>query len=260
MNTLYRQVVFAPPDDVFRVTPEDHPKEHSSEEDAVAREEAARKARWAREDREAAEAREAARQESEELSHRILRSANAEAENITRAAQEKAAAMRAAAQQEGYSTALSQKADQISQRIARVDQILKDMSERQEKFFADYNRELQDLALNVAEKIMAHHIEVDPTQMADLLLQAVGSVRTDDWITVEVSEELPELVRYLQQDYAEYLEKRQIELSALEAPKGTCVVQTSTGVTDASIATQLGNLRELMQMQAEEGGASDASR
>ncbi len=249
MNTLYRKVVFAPPDDVFRVTPEDHPKPHNDEEDAIQREEAARKARWAREDKEAAEAREAARQESEELSHRILRTANAEAEKITRAAQEKAEAMRTAAQQEGYNTALSQKSEQIAQRLTRVDQILKEMSERQQRFFADYNRELEELSLSVAEKIMAHKIEMDPKEMADLLLQAVGSVRTDDWITIEVSEELPGLVQFLQEDYAEYLEKRQIELSAVEAPKGTCVVQTSTGVTDASIATQLGNLRELMRMQ-----------
>jgi len=257
---LYKQFVFAPPDDVFRVTPEDHPKQHSAEEDAAARADAERKARWAREDREAAEAREAAKQETEELSRHILRTANTEAEKILRAAQEKAEAMRTTAQQEGYNTALSQKSEQISQRLARVDRILTEMSERQAKFFADYNRELENLALQVAEKIMMHRIEVDPAEMTDLLMQAVGSVRTEDWITVEVSQELPELVKHLQQDYTDYLEKRQIEIAAREAPKGTCVIQTSTGVTDASIATQLSNLRELMKMQEEEAAQPDVSR
>lgn len=249
MNRVIRQVVVAPPDDVFRVTPEDHPPEHSEEQDTAAAALAEQKAELAHEVQKAQEAKEAAKQEAEELSKRILRTANTEAEKITRAAQEKAGAIRAAAQQEGYAEALKRREKEIHERLMRVDRILTEMTERQSRFFADYNKELESLALSVAEKIMAHRIEHDPKEMTDLVLQAVASVRTEDWVTVEVSDQLPELVRHLQDDYSEYLEKRQAEIAAQDMPKGSCVVQTSTGVTDASIATQLGNLRELMKME-----------
>lgn len=194
----------------------------------------------------AAEA-EAARQEMEELSRRILKSAGDEAAKITQAAQEKAEALRAAAQAEGYRDARAEKEQELAEHIERVDRTLAELAERQERFFADYNRELESLAISVAEKILADAIEADPTRMAKLVMQAVGSAKTDDWVTVEVSDQLPGLVEYLKREYAETLSKRQIEFAQEDLPRGACVIQTAAGITDASIATQLGNLREMIQ-------------
>lgn len=195
---------------------------------------------------------EAAKQEMEELSRRILKKAGDEAARITQAAQEKAEALRAAAQQEGYRDARAEKSQAIAARIEQVDRTLAELSRRQEEFFAEYTKQLEALAVNVAEKILADTVETDPTRMAKLVMQAVGSVKTEDWVTVEVSEQLPELVEYLKREYAETLAKRQIEFSPEELPKGSCIIQTAAGITDASIATQLGNLRELIRNGTEE--------
>lgn len=195
---------------------------------------------------------EAAKQEMEELSRRILKKAGDEAARVTQAAQEKAEALRAAAQQEGYRDARAEKSQAIAARIEQVDRTLAELSRRQEEFFAEYTKQLEALAVNVAEKILADTVETDPTRMAKLVMQAVGSVKTEDWVTVEVSEQLPELVEYLKREYAETLAKRQIEFSPEELPKGSCIIQTAAGITDASIATQLGNLRELIRNGTEE--------
>ena len=197
----------------------------------------------------AAEA-EATRQEMEELSRRILKNAGDESAKITQSAQEKAEALRAAAQQEGYRDARTEKERELAERIARVDAILAELTERQNQFFANYNRELESLAISVAEKILADTIEADPTRMAKLVMQAVGSVKTDDWVTVEISDQLPGLAEYLKREYAETLAGRRIEFAREELPKDACVIQTAAGVTDASIATQLGNLRERIQSGA----------
>lgn len=195
---------------------------------------------------------EAARQEREELSRRILKKAGDEAAQITRAAQEKAEALRAAAQKEGYRDARAEKAQAIAERIEQVDRTLAQMARRQEAFFADYAKQLESLAVSVAEKILADTVEADPKRMAKLVMQAISSVKTEDWVTVEVSEQLPELVEYLRREYAETLSRRQIEFSPEDLPKDACIIQTAAGITDASIATQLGNLRELIQSGTEQ--------
>lgn len=194
---------------------------------------------------------EAKKQEMEELSRRILKKAGDEAARITKAAQEKAEALRTAAQQEGYRDARAEKAQAIAERIEQVDRTLARLAQRQEQFFADYSKQLESLAVSVAEKIMADTIEADPKRMAKLVMQAISSVKTEDWVTVEVSEQLPELVEYLQREYAGTLAKRQIEFSPEDLPKDACIIQTAAGITDASIATQLGNLRELIQSETE---------
>lgn len=195
---------------------------------------------------------EAAKQEMEELSRRILKKAGDEAARITRAAQEKAEALRTAAQQEGYRDARAEKAEAIAEHLRQVDSTLAQLAERQQQFFADYRGQLESLAVSVAEKILADTIEEDPTRMAKLVMQAIASVKTEDWMTVEISERLPELAEYLRREYAETLAKRQIELSPEDLPKDACIIQTAAGITDASIATQLGNLRELIQSETEQ--------
>lgn len=265
-DRIIRQAVVSC-DDVFHVSAGEAPKDaaespggadtgpetagHGDTGPEEAAEEAAEEAKPTQAEILAAQA-EAAKQEMEELSRRILKQAGDEAARITQAAQEKAEALRAAAQQEGYRDARAEKSQEIAARIEQVDRTLAELSRRQEEFFAEYTKQLETLAVSVAEKILADTVETDPTRMAKLVMQAVGSVKTEDWVTVEVSEQLPELVEYLKREYAETLAKRQIEFSPEELPKGSCIIQTAAGITDASIATQLGNLRELIRNGTEQ--------
>lgn len=247
-------------DDVFRIPADEEPKRSAggpngqeSEPDADERGEDAgnEEQRPTQAEILAAQA-EAKKQEMEELSRRILKKAGDEAAQITQAAQEKAEALRTAAQQEGYRDARAEKAQAIAGRIEQVDRTLAELARRQEQFFAGYTKQLESLAVSVAEKILADTVEADPTRMAKLVMQAIGSVKTEDWMTVEISEQLPELVEYLKREYAETLARRQIDFSPEELPKGACIIQTAAGITDASIATQLGNLRELIQSETEQ--------
>ncbi|MBD5093524.1 MAG: hypothetical protein HDT27_10555 [Subdoligranulum sp.] len=246
-------------DDVFHIPADEEPKrpaapngEEPEPDEAECGEEAQSEERGPSQAELLAAEAEAARREMEEVSRRILKKAGDEAAQITKAAQEKAEALRTAAQQEGYRDARAEKAQAIAERIERVDRTLAQLAQRQEAFFADYTKQLESLAVSVAEKILADTIEADPTRMAKLVMQAVSSVKTEDWVTVEVSDQLPELVEYLKREYAETLAKRQIEFSPGEMPKDACIIQTTAGITDASIATQLGNLREMIQGETEQ--------
>lgn len=186
------------------------------------------------------------KEEIEELSERILKSANEQSAQILAAAREKAAALCEEAREQGYSEALEKTGEELRAAIDGVHALMEQLSERQQRFFEEYSEQLEDLAITVAEKLLCHTVAADPAQMADLVMQAVQSVKTEDWITVEISDQMSGLVERIQQQYAAYLSRRPVEFSQKELPKDACVVQTPAGITDASITTQLGNLRQML--------------
>lgn len=194
----------------------------------------------------AQKAAEKKKEELEELSERILKSANEQSAQILEAAREKAAALCEEARQEGYSEALRQTGEELGKALDGVHALMEELSSRQQKYFEEYGEQLEDLAITVAEKLLFHTVAADPAQMADLVMQAVQSVKTEDWVTVEISEQMSGLVERIQQQYAAYLSRRPVEFSQKELPKDSCVVQTPSGITDASITTQLGNLRQML--------------
>ncbi len=197
----------------------------------------------------AQKAAEKKKEELEELSQRILKSANEQSAQILGAAREKAAALCEQAREQGYSEALEQTSAELRGAIDQVHALMEELSGRQQRFFEEYNLQLEDLAITVAEKLLFHTIAADPAQMADLVMQAVQSVKTEDWVTVEISDQMSGLMERIQQQYAAYLSRRPVEFSQKEQPRDACVVQTPSGITDASIATQLGNLRQLLHQK-----------
>lgn len=184
-------------------------------------------------------------EEIEQISKRILTAARAEHEKILRAANEDAIKIRRQARQEGFEEAFSQKREEIENALSRVDHCLEELISRQQAFFENYRRDLRELSLAVAEKIMNHSIEADPKTLSDLVMQAITSVKNEEWITVEVSEQLPELAAFLKAEYAKYPGRCSADFVTEDLAPGACLVQTPSGIIDASIGTQLDNLRTI---------------
>lgn len=258
-DRIIKQAAVIDSDDVVHIPGEEEPRtpprkkaaegqEPAAGEDAPEEltEEELRLARRVAEAEAAEKAAERRKEELEQLSERILKNANEQANQILAAAQEQAEALRAEAREQGYTEALNQTGEELRRTIDEVNGLMDQLSRRQQKFFEEYSDELEDLAITVAEKLLARTIDADHTQMADLVMQAVMSLKTDDWITVELSDKMTGLMEHIQRQYAAFLSRRQVEFTAKELPAGSCTVQTATGVTDASIATQLGNLRGML--------------
>lgn len=259
-NRVIKQAVVEDPDDVFRIpgveeprpargrapgggagngqSPGKQPPEPTEEELALAERLAKAEA--------AVKAAERRVQELEHTAERILKNANEQSAQILAAAKEQAAALCAQAREQGYTEALEQHSEAMKAALDGADALMEELSARQQRYFKEYGEQLEDLAITVAEKLLAHTIEADPGQMADLVMQAVTSLKTEDWITVELSDQMSGLIEQIQTRYAAYLARRPVEFAAKETPPGSCVVQTATGITDASIATQLGNLRRMI--------------
>jgi flagellar biosynthesis/type III secretory pathway protein FliH len=77
--------------------------------------------------------------------------------------------------------------------------------------------------------------------MAEMVQKAVQGVRNEPWVRVEVSQEMVRLIDRLSTLYDQ---SAGVEVSAIPAAAGTVHIETPSGVVDASLRTQLENLRE----------------
>ncbi len=80
--------------------------------------------------------------------------------------------------------------------------------------------------------------------MVPLVREAVSTVKNADWISVEVSDQLPGLVEKLKQEFAAW---KSIQVSGIGLPVDGCFVNTPDGVVEASASVQLENLKILFE-------------
>ncbi len=268
-----------PDDEVFRI-PDDFPEELQEEpeeetgeseaaqddppprrqESQKEREEEERKReeeRLRREKRLEAEAR----QKAEELSQRILQSAKTEREKLLEQAQTEAGKIREEARQAGYQAAYKEKQKEIQGRLAELDQLMEKtiqamrasanvmdrLQKDQKDFLRQYQEGLSTLALDIAQKLLDESIAQHQELMRPLVQKAVSSAKNTEWISVQVSDRLPGLAEELKKDLAGRPGLPPVDVIPGDGPVGTCVVHTPEGIVDASVSTQLENLKTLFE-------------
>ncbi len=107
-------------------------------------------------------------------------------------------------------------------------------------FEAEYEEQLKWMAIEIASKVLAKKVSDDDAIMADMVDKAVRNIRGEPWIRVEVAQEMQGLIDRLSSLYES---QAGIEVSPIPAPPGTVHIETPSGVVDASLRTQLANLR-----------------
>lgn len=187
-----------------------------------------------------------AKEEGERFSEEIIKKTHEECDNLIAQAKEDALRIREEAREEGFQAGMSEKTAEIEGQLMALQQALEELRQRHALYMQDYEKELKDFALDIASKILSMKISEEPKNMASLIAHAMNTVRDADWITVQLSQELAGLVGYLEeQKLGAKSGARRIEYELMEgAPQGACLVQTPDGVVDASILTQIENLKE----------------
>ena len=89
--------------------------------------------------------------------------------------------------------------------------------------------------------LLAKKVGEDDTVMLEMVDKAVQGVRNEAWVRVDVAQEMVHLIDQLTQLYAG---QDNIGVSAIPATPGTVHIETPSGMVDASLRTQLSNLRE----------------
>ena len=250
-----------PSDEVYRI-PDDTPKppppaeapEDGEENAAPAPEplaeeesEEAREQRRAEELRRREEFLEAqARQRAEEVSQRILQGARTEREKLLEQAQSEAGRIREEARREAYEAVYQEKRQAIEGRLAELDRLMDQLQRDQADFLTQYEEGLSALALEIAQKLLDESILQHQELMKPLVQKAVSTVKNSEWISVQVSDRLPGLAEELKKELAGRPGLPPVDVTAGDMAPGGCMVHTPEGIVDASVETQLGNLRGLL--------------
>ncbi|MDL2252726.1 hypothetical protein LJC49_01455 [Ruminococcaceae bacterium OttesenSCG-928-I18] len=187
-------------------------------------------------------------QEAEQIKARAAEEAQAErdalmADAMTEIDQLKQEAI-AQGHQEGYDTVVAtvqRTADELESSLSRMEGELAG-------FEAEYEQQLQWMALEIASKVLAKKVSEDDAVLKDMVGHMIDGMKNESWIRVEVAQDMTRLIGTLQDLYDG---SEQVDISAIPADSGTILIETASGVIDASLKTQLENLKIYFQKSVE---------
>lgn len=184
---------------------------------------------------------------AQQVSANIIVSANRERDEILRQAAMEAEVMRREIEDKAYNDAYSVITNQAGAAIAETREAVERLAHEQREYFESYSSELKFLTLEICQKVIGTAINEDSEALAGLVRQAVSKAKTADWCTVELSDRLSDLIAQLSKEFSSQSGSRQIEVVGVSSPIDSCILKTDEGVVDASVSTQLENIRLMFQ-------------
>lgn len=163
-------------------------------------------------------------------------------EEIEQMVSERVEQLRPQIREEVYGQVLAEKSSEVTAYLQTVDDVLLQMQQEQTQFMEQYRDRLASLALDIAEKLVMRKIEENDMFLSELVTKLVASLHNSEWITVELSDQLVDLVTYLRTEFKKP-EYGNVEVAARYHPDDTCILETDGGVIDASISAQVENLK-----------------
>lgn len=163
--------------------------------------------------------------------------------NLISRAQEEAGTIRDNAAQEGYKEGLEKAKQDIIQVKGAIDDFLK----AKQEIFEYIAPDILEISVDIAKKIVKHEIEQDPQLILDNILDVLRNISKDEAkISISVNpeqsaitkENMPRLLSLVG------MEARVNILADDTIELGSCIVQTSNGIVDATINTQLEIIKE----------------
>lgn len=158
-------------------------------------------------------------------------------------AREEAKKIKESSFREGYAAGSEALMKDILQCIRQVSQGLSELQKDHECFCQKYESSLLSLAASISSKILCKRISEDDSEMDELVRTAVETVRHADWISIEVSESMAGHIKMLSRELQKTINSSGIEVTAKNSVPGLCLIKTPQVVLDASVSTQLENLK-----------------
>lgn len=163
--------------------------------------------------------------------------------NLLSRAQEEAIQIKEQASKEGFEKGL----ENAESAIFDMKEAVEEFFEYKEKMNTEFTEHILDIALEIAEKIIRREVETDETILESIVQDALKSLAKDEnKIILKVN---PTDVEYTKEIVPELLSSGQIEAKIFvtgdkDVEEGSAVIETSNGIIDANIRTQLELIKE----------------
>ena len=188
----------------------------------------------------------------------VLSAAQEQAAALTAQAQSAAEAIREQARRQGAAEGREAMSRELASSLIAFANAGQSLIILEEQLIARYAPHMVRLALEIAEKVIGHAVEVDE-QIAESVLErakyeAAHARQIRIWLHPDdlkfLAEARPELLR------VESTNGRTIEIvGAVDVGRGGCRLETESGIVDATLPTQLDEIRrQLLDDDTVEGG------
>lgn len=183
------------------------------------------------------------KEEAEKTASEIIKNAQIQAEKIMEDVRQEEIRIYAEAEARGFTEGQRKKSEEISNCFAELDSQMKHMKQLQNEQFEKIAPELKYFALDIAEKIVYKKIEEDDKYLYELVIRAMKELKEPEWITVEISDKMSGLVKYLEEQQKSGIISENAEFNSASSELGDITIESQAGVCDASVALQLKNIR-----------------
>lgn len=168
-----------------------------------------------------------------EDARRILDEARAEAQEITRRAYTEGFAR-------GYDEALK-KAEQEAKEIrTRAREVLGQAGEIRKKTFEVLEEEIIDLAVEIAERLVARQLDLNPETVVSIAGEAIEAVKDCEQIVLYVNPDDVQVVKDKKEELLSLMPAETVlrVIGDADIERGVCVVETKSGMVDATLDTR----------------------
>lgn len=150
--------------------------------------------------------------------------------------------------------------DEIFERIGATAQYLEnclgELEKNQQKFFISLEKNIPQLALEIAGKILFKRVNETPEEMEMLIKNTISDIKGATWIDVKVGENLKDIAKQIMGDMSESLKDRgtTLDINASKENNWEVVAESDKGIIDSSINTQIKNFMDFIETYQKKQG------
>jgi flagellar assembly protein FliH len=143
--------------------------------------------------------------------------------------------------EDGNQKALAEMQQTMQLSMEKAENVIKAAEQEALQMILDAERQIVEIALAVASKVLSREIEENPTTILPIVKEALGKVRDQDQIVIRVNPEDYEMVLMAKRDLQLMVGRENavsVTVDHIVAPGG-CVIDTALGTVDARLDTKL---------------------
>ncbi len=205
------------------------------------------------------------RQAVKEEAKRLLEEATKQADALLAKAKEEAEQIREEAQKEGYDTGYAKGEEEgyqvaytkVEETVgAETEAFLQDLkrltqevAQQKQDILYQYQNDLKDVAVAVAEKVVQVSLKSSGEIIERMIISATERLKTKEWVKIYVSKSDAQMMLEADKDLVASLShlSEHIKVIVMNNEKqGTCIIECPDEIIDASVNTQMENIKEIL--------------
>ncbi len=196
---------------------------------------------------------EAAKQRAEEIleearleAQKILEDAKAQCDKMWKGALEEG---RKAGYEEGQKESALEREQALSEFRQEMSELIKSVEREKTVILEKYQDDLKNIALAVAEKVIHTSLKSSETVIHRMIIAATDKLKKTEWAKIYISKAETELAMSADTEFLNALShlSDHVKIVSMDnEEEGVCIIELPDEIIDASVSTQLENIKDIM--------------